>query len=327
MKTISRDYVFSEKYKNRARLKKLETHADGGCIHMGKISPACRVCFTGEKGGGIQLGQECNANCTVCYYRRGRKNSDELGRAEDILASHFRDSFDDNWLPYGFAFQSAGETLMYIDKFLPFGQIFRAYEKRHGIKIYNYVYSNGLMINEPYMLDKLEELQVQEIRFHLSASKWNKKVLKNMELTRERGITLSVEEPSYPPERENILKHLPVLNDLGVKHMNLVEVQITQYNKPDIEKEYPEGRIFKDHFYHLYDEGLVYEVMEEVEKNNYNFSVLDCNSTVETYRQVKNQAIGFDFSTIDDMCAEFDYGNRCDYIAPHATCGGSYGGH
>ena len=113
-----------------------------------------------------------------------------------------------------------------------------------------------------------------------------------MALTKERGITVSVEEPAYPPEHDNILDHLPFFEEVGVKHMNMVEVQVTAFNRPDIEDEYPEGRIFKDHFYHLYDEGLCYDVMDAVEKNKYSFSVLDCNSHVENYRQLRIRMSG-----------------------------------
>lgn len=310
MKTISRDEVMEMKYANRKTIKGLEYHADGACVHLGKISPGCRICFTGELGGGVQIGQECNCNCSVCYYDRDRlDNWERPGRDYDILSDFFRNSFEPNFKPYTYAFQSSGETLMYIDRLLPFGPVFRKIEKDRNIKIYHYVYSNGTLIDEE-MLDKLVALQVKEIRFHCSASNWSKKVLRNMEMTAKRGITLSVEEPSYPLERKNILKHLPIFNDLGVKHLNLVEVQITQHNKPDIEKEYPDARIYKDHFYHLYDEGLVYEVMREVVDKGYGYSVLDCNSCVETYRQTKNQSLGFNMDTIKGMCADFDHGER-----------------
>lgn len=310
METISRDEVLLQKWADQQTIKNLERHAHGACIHIGPISPGCRVCFTGENGGGIQIGQECNCNCSVCYYDRDRDDSWESPTKDiDVLADFFHMSFNPNWLPFTYSYQSAGETLLYIDKFLKFSPLFEQYEKEHKINIYNYMYSNGMYIDDK-VIEKLLYLGVREIRFHLSASGWDSDVIENMLKCRDAGITLSVEEPSYPPERQNILDHLPLFEEIGVKHLNLVEVQMTPANKEDIEKEYPEGRIYKDHFYHLYDEGLVYEVMREVAEKGYSFSVLDCNSHVENHRQTKNQELGFDLRSIDGMCADFNYGNR-----------------
>lgn len=310
METISRDYVLMKKEEDRKTIKGLERHADGACIHIGKISPGCRICFTAESGGGIQVGQECNAKCSVCYYDRDRTDEWESPeRNLDLSADFFRQTLNPKWMPLTYAYQSAGETLKYIDKLMNFGPLFRSYEKHHNINIYHYIYSNGSMITEE-ILDKLEWLRVKEFRFHVSATGWKDSLFRKMEMTRDRGITVSVEEPSYPIERENILKHLKTFEEVGVKHLNMVEVQMTEPNKPEIEDEYPEGRIYKDHFYQLYDEGLCYEVMREVEAKNYSFSVLDCNSHVENHRQVKNQPLGFNMETIRGMCAPFDYGDR-----------------
>lgn len=311
MKTVALQEVMELKYADRRSIPEIEYHADGACVHIGKISPACRLCFAAQSGGGIQIGQECMCNCPECYYARGRSdvNNERPGHAENILGDFFRRSLDKDWMPLGYAYQSAGETLMYIDKLKPFAPIFRMYEKKHGINIYHHLYTNGLLIDDE-MLDTLEYMKIAEIRFHLSASNFSDKVFKAMELTKQRGtITLSVEEPAMPHREETLLSYLGDFNNLDVKHVNIVEVQITQNNKPELDKMYPKGRMYKEHFYHLYDEGMVYKVMREKVKNNYNFSVLDCNSVVENHRHAKNSYLGMDIKTLDGMCADFNFNN------------------
>ena len=120
MEIISRDYVLAEKEKRRANLKTLQRHAYGGANHIGEMSPGCRICFTGEEGGGVQIGQECNCDCTVCYYKRGRNDEDmnEAERLRESLTGFFRNGFEKKFQPWIYAFQSAGETLMYIDQLL-----------------------------------------------------------------------------------------------------------------------------------------------------------------------------------------------------------------
>lgn len=307
MRTVSLQEVMLEKFANRNSIPEIEYHADGACVHIGAISPACRICFTGEKGGGIQIGQECMCNCPECYYPRDRsdKHHNPEMSSNSILVDFFKHSLDLNWLPRSYAFQSSGETLSYIDYMLQFGPLFRSYEKKTGIKIYHYLYSNGILIDEE-MIDKLKFLQIQEIRFHLSASNFSEKVFRNMELAYKSGITVSVEEPSMPHRKETLLSHLKTFEELHVTHLNLVEVQITASNKPELDKLYPTGRMYKDHFYHVYDEGMVYDIMREVVSNKYQYSVLDCNSVVENHRHKKNAILGMDMKTIDGMCSPFD---------------------
>lgn len=309
MKTVSRDWVFKKKYEDRQTVKELQYHADGAAVHIGQLSPGCRICFTGEQGGGIQIGNKCNRKCSVCYYDRGRDDEFLQQQADAFLVDHFRESLKPEWKPWSVAYQSAGETLMYLDQILPVAAVLRSLEKKRGIKIYHHLYSNGELVTDK-TIDKMVAMNTHEFRFHCSASKWSDKMFANMLKVKAAGITLSVEEPSYPLERDNILDHLPIFEELGVKHLNLVEIQLTADNSPDIDKEYPDGIRYKDHLYHLYDEGLVYEVMRQVVDKGFSFSVLDCNSTVETYRQMKNQSLGFDKSTIEGMCAPFDYGDR-----------------
>lgn len=310
METVSRDWVFAEKAKNRKGIKGLEYHADGASVHLGKISPGCRICFTAEDGGGIQIGNKCNRKCSTCYYSRDRDKYDiTQPRVDDMVGDFFRMSLDPNWKPWAYAYQSSGETMLYLKQMLPIAAILKRVKANHGIEMYHHMYSNGELLNEE-RLEMIKFLGVNEIRFHLSASKWSEKVFRNMEIVRDAGITVSVEEPSYPIEWDNIMDHLATFEEIGVKHVNMVEVQITKDNLQELEAEYPNGKKYKDYFYHIYDEGMVYEVMRQVEKNNYSFSVMDCSGTVETYRQMKNQELGFTKGSIEGMCAPFDYGDR-----------------
>ena len=309
MITVSHEEIMRLKYADRDTVPGLERHADGACIHIGQISPACEVCFTGKGGGGIQLGMSCNVKCPECYYDRDRCDDWEGDKDKNMLADFFRSSMDPNWIPKSFSYQSTGETLMHIEKLAPFAPLFKRVEDNHGIQIYHALYSNGLLIDEK-MLETLQKMRIREIRFHVSASNFSDKVFRNMELTRDTtDITVSVEEPSMPHRREKLLAHLDTFEELGVKHFNLVEVQMTRANKPDLEKIYPgdTGRIYKEYFYQFYDEGLVYEIMRERQKRGHNYSVLDCNSMVESYRHGKFAHVGMDYSTLEGMCAPFEF--------------------
>lgn len=315
MITVSHEEIMRLKYADRDTVPGLERHADGACVHLGKISPACEICFTGVLGGGIQVGQNCMCDCAECYYKPDRKDGVDENpemRMRDILADFFHMSLDPNWRPRSYSYQSTGETLLYIDQLKQLAPIFRSVEKKHNIKVYHPLYTNGLLLDDE-MLETLKWMHITEVRFHISASDYSDRVFRNMERVRDDGtIKVSVEESSLPHKREKLLGYLDTFEELGVSHFNLVECQITNWNKPALEELYPgtEGRMYKEHFYHLYDEGLVYEIMRERQKRGHSYSVMDCNSMVESHRHSKNMKLGLTTTSLQGMCEPFQYNRR-----------------
>lgn len=308
MRVVPYQEIFEEKLNRQKAIKELEYHANGHCIHVGKISPGCRKCFTGEQGSGIQVGTQCMCKCPMCYYDPERREESQQS-VNRKLADFFEQSMNPNWSPTIFSYQSTGETLMYLEQMVKFAAVLKSTSDRTGIKHYYFVYTNGILATEEN-LELMKQMGIHELRFHLSASNFSKKVLKNMELAGKMGFTLTLEEPSWPHHSEEIMELLPFLDSIGTKHIDMVETQITQFNKAALEKEYPgnTGRVFMDYYYHLYDEGLVYDIMEETIKRGYKFSVLDCNSGVERCRHGGDNHILFDAATINPACADFDYG-------------------
>lgn len=315
MKVLNYQDVMKYKFKRQEAIKEIEYNVNGQCIHIGKISPGCRCCFTGEEGGGIQIGQECMANCPMCYY--DRKRTDEWEPQSNIdnrLADCFYKIRQPNYKPVCMSYQSTGETALYMDNLIQFAVFYRQNAEEKNINTYHHYYSNGILLDRD-MLNILKDICVHEIRFHVTASNYTKegkknldKVLKHMKIAKELGITVSVEEPSWFPHKKQLINLLPIFNEIGVTHLNMVEVQLTTHNKDDIKKHYPGCSIWKDYYWHVFDEGLVYDIMEEKVKNNYSFSVLDCNSGVERFRHGKfQQNVHFDYNSIEGMCADFNY--------------------
>lgn len=304
--------VIEEKIKRQRSIPELEFHAAGHCVHIGKISPGCRGCFTNERGGGVQIGNLCMCNCPMCYYDRNRKEQDR-NQTHNIIADHFYDSLQMGIKPIAYSYQSSGETLMYLDDIEKTALIHRQSDKSKGINIYHHVYTNGILADDE-TLERLKNMGAHELRYHVTASLYNKNgkdttqdVIKSMYKAAKMGFSVTIEEPSYPLHRKELFGLLPILEDCGGKHLDIVEIQLTQHNFNDIQRHYPNGRYYKDYFYHLYDEGLVYDIMEEVISKKYNFSVIDCSSAVERCRQGKFQSVGFRMESIEGLCDDFPY--------------------
>ena len=97
--------------------------------------------------------------------------------------------------------------------------------------------------------------------------------------------TVTVETPAWPPHRKNLFKMLPIIQDIGVMHLNIGQIEITSANREKIAKALPDAEVFQCHVIHLDDGGLVYDLMEEVLKKKYSFSILDCSCFVKSIQR------------------------------------------
>lgn len=304
LQIVSRDWVLQEKFKRRAQLP-LEYHANGDCIHMGKISKGCKTCFLRDNFStfAIYTGCECNVDCGYCYYDKNRndQNWNSNHKIRNNLADLYEKILNDETNFQEITYNSWGETLKYPAVIKEASDMIKRWEQDSGKKVYNHLYTNGILADNN-MLNFLKECGIIELRFHHSASRFSKRVVDNMKLAAEMGFIVSVEEPSLPENKEQLIQHLPIYNSIGIKHLNIVECQVTSYNKEYLEKKYPQGRIYRDNLWHFYDEGMVYDIMEERVKNGYKFSIIDCNSRVECCRdsnQITRVPELLDYSMLD----------------------------
>lgn len=305
MKELLYQDVMLEKIKRQGNIKELQYHANGGAVHLGQISPGCEKCYRGDTwhGGGVQLGAKCMSNCSVCYYNRNRGEQSQEEK-NGIISDHFY-YYLNGIKSKAFAYQSSGETLIYIDDLEKVMSIHRSMDADQGNQMYHHLYTNGILANDT-VLERLKEGGVHELRFHFTASNSSEEVIKNMYRAAKMGFAITIEEPAYPPNRKQIFDLLPILEDVAGKHLDMVEVSLTEHNIPDIEKEYPEVEYYRDYLTHVYDQGLTYDVMEEVVEKGYNFSVMDCNSGTERFRGQKSR-LAFDMKSLEGMSAPFPY--------------------
>ena len=95
---------------------------------------------------------------------------------------------------------------------------------------------------------------------------------------------------------------LPIIEDIGVKHLNIGESDINQFNYRRISKALPNGETYHCYELHLYDGGLAYDIVEEVLKKKYSYSVLDCNCFVKSIQ--RSPAKWTSHQDIRGLCAD-----------------------
>ncbi len=306
MKVVAYQDILEKRIERQKKLIALgaKRHSYGHAFHVGEVSFGCRDCFTGEQSINLFHGNKCMCHCPYCYYDKNRDEIrlDENTAENEIALIEYKLREFDAYRPAIVSFCSAGETLLYIDDFERYAKAIYPLLYAKGIRPYTFMYTNGILLDED-MLERVKKIGVNEIRFHWSASGFSDKVLENMKLAKKKGSIITVEEPAYPPNREELIKRLPVFDEIGLDHLDLIELHLTEYNFDDMDKLLPgdEFLAYKDYFYHLYDNGMTYDIMEEVLKNNYCFSVMDCNSGVERCRNNLDQDVCFDWREVDGL--------------------------
>jgi pyruvate formate-lyase activating enzyme-like uncharacterized protein len=302
-----RDIVL-EKARRQSLIKGLEVHAHGHCVHVGKISFACGWCFSKKEMFQLSVGNQCQcrANCPSCFFG---------SCADGQPAPSYRDNLSDlyalgvhfDWKPEIFSYNSWGETLLALagpeqGVFLRAAEVLKLIEERHNYKIYKKLYTNGLLANADTLAVLKDELDITEIRFHPSASMFSETVYGHMETAKAMGFVVVVEEPSLPHHRKQLFEMLPRLEAIGAKHLDICEVEITRNNIQRLHELFPDGRMYKNMAYHLYDEGLVYDLIEEVLRRNYTYSVIDCSSDRERFARSRRDE-GLDLEDLQDVLA------------------------
>ena len=287
MRMLSVQDVLAKKFARQAAIPQLEYHASGHCVHIGKISPGCLKCFVPDNFSiNVPLGPECNAKCVYCYGGlKDRSPSDgEIMAIKTRLLQKARKHGQQDGIIPTISFTGGGEPLLSIDLIERYMQYCKGIEKHLSRKPWYYVYTNGIIADEQ-MICMLRDLGFNEIRFHLGASNFARKVYRNLEVTVKHIDTVTVETPAWPPHREPLFKMLPILENTGVKHLNIGEIEIDSFNEKTIGAALPDAEVYQLHAIHLYDGGLVYDLMEEVAAQGYSFSILDCSSFVKSMQR------------------------------------------
>ena len=283
MKIIPIQEAYQRKFERQKQIAGLEYHAAGHCVHVGRLSPGCLSCFIPDPfRANILAGTRCNLHCVYCVNRI----EEEPARLDRIRtkAAFLKEARLPQYSPKSISFSGGGEPLLYVDVIAGYMEILNGIFAGKGNRPWFHVYTNGLLATEDALL-RLRDLGIDEIRFHLGASDFSKKVYRHLRKASGLFKTISVETPAWPPHRKKLFEMLSRLDDHGVKHLNLGEIEITPYNYGRIAKALPGAEIYPCYEMHLYDEGLTYDLMEEVVRRNYCFSILDCSCFVKSIQR------------------------------------------
>ena len=301
-----------EKFTRQTKLatysNKAQFHCGNNCFHIGKVShpykldylKSGRVFFWKcQLGEGVDLPNVCNFNCDFCsipLVSETNKKENYIGnyvtpdeweikpiQKENIKKGY--DSFGDQGLEhlvYTFTGQES-ETLFYmpcIEQYMDF--FINEIETIDNIKGYGNIATNGIYLNDEN-IQRLKNARIDEVSVNVNAS-FSKEVYKNMEKAAKHIPVVSVTCPLWLPQRKELFEMLPILNDIGVKHLYLATIEaLYPLHLKRMLKHLPKDTTwykieFVNRTYVIIDDnGLCEELMKEVIDKNYDYSVLDLN--------------------------------------------------
>ncbi len=184
------------------------------------LSPGCRICGEGNWSC-LFINNRCNADC---FYCPAPQDQHAEPSTNNLTFSHPGDYLD--YLEK-FNFKgcsiSGGEPFLVFDKTIRY---IRAIKNRFGSDMYVWLYTNGLLADEP-RLAALRDAGLDEIRFDIAALGYN---AEKPALAARFIPNVTVEIPAVPHHFDRLLKALPLLGKAGVKFLNLHQMRCTAHN-------------------------------------------------------------------------------------------------
>jgi pyruvate formate-lyase activating enzyme-like uncharacterized protein len=170
---------------------------------------------------------------------------------------------------------TGGEPLLYISEL----EKVVSEMKESRPDLHFWIYTNGILADKKHLVS-IRELGIKEIRFNLAASNYDEKSLGKVKLARDIFEYVVVEVPSYPNQKDRLIKCLPSLNRIRINQLNLQELLITQANKNNLEGEgYQSGMFFLTKYFLYGSRKMSIEVMQYCVDMHFSFTVNECSAS------------------------------------------------
>jgi len=188
--------------------------------HLGPLSPGCRICGEGSWSC-LFINGKCNCRCFYCPTTQDEISVPTTNRLP------FGDSLDYTDYIRHFGFKgvsiSGGEPLLTFDRTIRY---IEAVRRSARDTVYIWLYTNGTLAT-PEKLKQLRFAGLDEIRFDISAVDYD---LTKVRMASDLIPCVTVEIPAIPEDLEKLSRMLPILQEAGVRHLNLHQLRLTPHN-------------------------------------------------------------------------------------------------
>jgi pyruvate formate-lyase activating enzyme-like uncharacterized protein len=274
--------------------------------YISPLSPACKMCARGTKMVVLITGI-CNAKCFYCPLSQHKLGKDRIFANEWEL-----DNEDDTdklikeaeYIEANGAGITGGDPLIVwerTERYITF------LKENFGSDFHVHLYTCGID-NSDHISD-LVSAGLDEIRFHPIPRFWNNMIVSpsypSIKKALETDVSVAMEIPSIPGMDKEIFSLVRWANDVGIKWVNLNELEFSETNANDLIKK---GFTVKDDISAAVKGSLetAYMVIYNVLIEDYDIGVHYCSSSFKDGIQLKNRIrrrasnIAKDFDIITD---------------------------
>ena len=269
----------------------------GHVVRLGKeFTRGCQSCRRG-KWAVFFVGPYCNHNCWYCPYtdipERHRLPQDPVENGADSISFagiRFR-SFRELQLQFSLIHEKfdafawlGGEPMMpgVLERILPQIQYFHeAYPTYH-----QWMYTNGTFATNDNMR-RLYDVGIRELRFNLSATQFDRKVIARMKEARRIFDQVCLEIPMTRKNYESLLETADEILDTGLDQMNLAEFIVGEHHLAQAEKLQGEGRLYSYKGFicsPVKSRRYTYEVIRRAVKEKWPVVINDCSNEYKYYK-------------------------------------------
>jgi len=190
---------------------------------IGSLPVGCRYCLAGAKAV-IFITGRCLDKCWYCPISRDKFGKDIIYVNERRVYS-LSDIVDEIYRIGGLgAGITGGDPILVLDRTY---NVISMLKREFGRKFHVHLYTSGRLVDKD-VLDILESSGLDEIRFHI----YSLDLLDRIEQALDYGMDVGVELPFIPLEKyiEYLKKVLLILDEIGVKFINLNEFEVSEAN-------------------------------------------------------------------------------------------------
>jgi pyruvate formate-lyase activating enzyme-like uncharacterized protein len=261
-----------------------------------ELSQGCQCC---REGTAISLfpGMKCNLDCSYCpqgdkSQRNSSLNHDRAFVIDpmtllwiDDLKLMIKDASDNKLKGISY---SGGEPFLYLNKVVEMGNFIK--EKKPNC--YQWLYTNGVLADRTN-LTRVFNANIDEIRFHISASNFDDKVMDHLKIAREIFSRVTVEIPTTEKVREWMIDKdgLEILEKIGIEQLNLGELF---YLPNDPRQDFSSDRFypftqfpFPTRISEVKSRVYTYEIIEAAINRNIDILINDCSNERKVVQMVK----------------------------------------
>lgn len=193
---------------------------EGNSLLVGDMPLGCSFCATGSKMVLFVTGL-CDSSCFYCPLSQEKSNEDVIyademivGNDEDILTE------SESIGAEGAGF-SGGDPLCTLERTLDYMALLK---NTHGEQFHIHLYTSQTDV-EKEVLKQLCDAGLDEIRFHPMSDDWS-----GIEAAIKLGMTVGVEVPAIPGERDTLEEVAKRAEKMGVSFLNINELESSETN-------------------------------------------------------------------------------------------------